>query len=229
MNNILISNKISNKIKNSLISNGFKIILLPDYIRLDKPVMSHADMLIYKVSDKHLLTYQEYYESNRAIFDGLDCRIAVSDFTPCKSYPHDIALNALKIRDTVYGREESLAKEICMNADHVVNVKQGYAKCSCLQVADDLVITSDESLYSALKNNGIDVLKISSGNIGIEQYNYGFIGGASFTYGETVYFFGNINKHPDGDFVVQAINHRNKKICCLSDDLLYDYGGAVII
>ena len=75
----------------------------------------------------------------------------------------------------------------------------------------------------------IDVLKISSGNIGIEQYNYGFIGGASFTYGETVYFFGDINKHPDGDFVVQAINRRNKKICCLSDDLLYDYGGAVII
>lgn len=229
MNNVLISNKISNKISDSLVKHGFNVILLPDYGRLDKPVMSHADMLVYKVSENQLITYKEYYEVNRMIFDSIDCHVYVSDITPDKEYPKDISLNALKLGKVVFGREACIAKEICLNTEKIINVKQGYARCSCLQVTDNFVITADQSLLLALENEGINVLKISSGHIEIEQYDYGFIGGASFVSGDTVYFFGDINKHPDGNLITHVINSQNIKICCLSDDPLYDYGGAVII
>ena len=229
MNKILISNKISRELRKSISEHGFHVVDLSDYSRFDSPVASHADMLVYKIDDHCILTYKEYYLQSKAIFDNVECEVITCNIIPSGEYPNDIALNALKIGNTVYCKKDNAAPEIINRAATIVDVKQGYARCSCLAVDETQIITADSSMKESLANNNISVLKISAGNIAIEKYEYGFIGGASFVHGDTVYFFGDVYGHPDADKIIDVIQARGKKCLCLSNEPLFDYGGAVIV
>ena len=109
----------------------------------------------------------------------------------------------------------------------LVNVAQGYAKCSTL-LLDEAVITADTGIYRAAKERGIDALLISPGNIGIEKYDTGFIGGASAKIAEgKVAVFGNIEKHPDGENILGFAKKHDTQIISLGHSALFDYGGIV--
>ena len=82
-----------------------------------------------------------------------------------------------------------------------------------------------------MKNDGVDVLVISSGNIVLEGYDYGFIGGASGKLNdESVIFFGNIKKHPDYRAIKAFLyKHKSNMIIACEDMPLTDIGGIVKI
>ena len=116
------------------------------------------------------------------------------------------------------------------NGIKTVNVNQGYARCSTLIVAQNAAITADKSIEKALKSNGAEALLISEGNIRLEGFDYGFIGGASCTDEKTVYFFGNVKKHPDYEKIKAFCDRYNSNIEILcEDEPLTDIGGAVLI
>lgn len=65
------------------------------------------------------------------------------------------------------------------NDIEIVNINQGYARCSTLILNNRTAVTADISVKNALEKDGAKVLLISSGDIKLEGYDYGFIGGAS--------------------------------------------------
>jgi hypothetical protein len=89
---------------------------------------------------------------------------------------------------------------------------------------------TEAGIEKALKNNGVEVLLISPGNIELKGFDYGFIGGAGFYNNGTVYFFGNVKKHPDYDKIKQFCDSYNSDIEILCQDMpLTDIGSAVVL
>jgi len=226
MKKLFLSRDASNECLAKLRSMGFDIVLLPPYSRLPKPTASHADMLLFRTEDG-LLCYRGYYEENKAVFSSINT--IFSETEAAAEYPRDIALDALCMNGIVYGKEQCVSREILSRAKSFRAVKQGYARCSVLKLGESAAVTADAGLAAALAEDGIDVLRISPGAISLPGYDFGFIGGASFSTEDSVMFFGDHMTHPDGRRIEEfAASHG---FCCtaLDNTQLCDIGGAVII
>lgn len=210
-------------------AHGFSPVILPKENSLHESVGSHADMLCVKLCKKLLFT-KEYYEKNRDILGGLD--VILTDERHGEKYPSDVLFNVLFTDDAIYAKLDSISKKIVSYAkDHLmktVNVKQGYAKCSVAKVSGGY-ITADDGLFKKLTENGETVLKISPGGIVLPGVDYGFIGGASFYYDKTVYFFGDLSSHPDCEKINGFCRQTRTKAVSISSCPLTDIGGAVIL
>ncbi len=194
---------------------GYDIIPTKNYNQFSKPERLHADMQLLRINDR--------------LFTIENCEKSLGE-----RYPENVRLNCLLLGDCLYGKlsavDDSVIDYCIENGIEPVNVNQGYTRCSTLVVNENAVITSDKSIEKALKNNGADVLLITPGNIILEGFDYGFIGGASFTYGGTVYFFGNIKEHPDYEMIKAFCEKYNSNIEILCEEMpLTDIGGAVLI
>ena len=81
----------------------------------------------------------------------------------------------------------------------------------------------------ALSNCGIKVTKIQNGAIALPPYEYGFIGGAAGVFKDKVYFSGNVERHPDGKRIIDAITGEGFVPISLSDEPLADVGRIIFI
>ncbi len=225
----LCDQSLPNEIKEAVSQLGYSVISLPPSPSLPKPTASHPDMLIF-ASDSEIIVEEEYLEENQSIFSelkkcGVEMQVANEKFEG--KYPGDVILNALYINKKVFcGKTASLSIK---ERYETVVAKQGYARCSCCAVNENSVITADKGLCNALRKNGCDVLLISEGNIKLEPYGYGFIGGASALAKDTVIFFGNISAHPDYEAIREFIEERGKGILAFPSLELTDYGSIIFI
>ena len=148
-------------------------------------------------------------------------------------YPSNVALNAALVGNKLFCNRKALHSSVTKHCDitgiEILNVKQGYAKCSMLILNENNIITDDESIYKTAIKSNINVLKIEKGDIYLDKENYGFIGGASARIGNMVYFFGNINTHKNSDKIIKFIEKCNMDIICVSNGNLRDIGGIVEI
>lgn len=222
MKNILFISSGLPDIMAGRLSDKYGIRKLPPCDDLATPVSKHADMLT-GVLDGRLIVTRTYYEKNAALFS--DCDPLITDERHGKEYPADIILNFIDTEKAVVGYEKAITKLI---NKPVVNVKQGYARCSTL-LCRDFAVSADKGILSALSSLGYDTLRISPGYIDLPGYDFGFIGGASFADGEHVYFFGSLSYHPDGNKIKEFIISHKAKVYELADAPLLDLGGAVII
>ena len=203
------------------LSEKYDIRKLPPCIDLAKPVSKHADMLL-GVLDGRLIVARSYYEKNSGLFAG--CDPIITNERHDKEYPADILLNFIDTEKAVIGYKKALTKLI---NKPVINVKQGYTRCSTL-VCCNFAVSADAGILSALSSLGYDTIQISHGYIDLPGYDFGFIGGASFADENTVYLFGSLSTHPDGEKIRAFIEKRGVNMIELSDDPLTDYGGAAI-
>ena len=233
----LIGENANNFIKDALVANNFRITSLPADKRLAPQVESHADMLI-SVLDNTIFCNEEYYKSNIKIFDLLTAygyQINASNFSVSTLYPCDVALNQAVIGKAIIGRADSCAKSILKYAiNHGYDyhsIKQGYAKCSTLILGEKAIISADSGIISIADQLGIDTLKIKNdaNEITLDGYDYGFIGGASVVYENTVFFFGDIMRHSQGKEIVDFCNKHGFLTTSLGDKRLCDVGGAIIL
>ena len=157
--------------------HGYNIIPAKKYTVFNKPEQQHADMEVLKIKNR--------------MFTIENCMKTAGE-----KYPENVRLNCLYLNGCLYGKlsaADTTVLDYCQNNGiKTVNVNQGYARCSTLIVAQNAAITADKSIEKALKSNGAEALLISEGNIRLEGFDHGFIGGASFTDENTVYFFGNV-------------------------------------
>lgn len=119
-----------------------------------------------------------------------------------------------------------------LKANHmsILHTNQSYAKCSCAVVGENAIITSDESIYRICVNHQIDVLKISSGDIALDGYEYGFIGGCCGLISKnTLAFSGNIQLHRDYANIKSFTGKYHIELLSLSNEKLYDIGGILPI
>ena len=149
------------------------------------------------------------------------------------SYPNNVLLNSATLKDCVILNQKTIDPNLidCYKEKklNLINVNQGYAKCSTAIVNSNSIITSDPSIYECAKEHSIEVLKIVPGHIDLPGYNYGFIGGTcSLIDKNKILFIGDINTHPDAKAIYDFINYRDVEIINLiPNKRLLDIGGMI--
>lgn len=227
---VLCSNKITENIKKALSSQGLTVVMIPDSEFLPTPVSCHADMLCFNTKNGTVVMEKNTFD--RLKFQSEGIKIITDSFkkSGVNEYPFDIRFNAALFEDFLFCREKYISSAILENVRaKIVDVKQGYAGCSVCKVNSYSFITSDISLKKAGDKCGLDVLLIRPGFIGINNYNYGFIGGASGLLGKKLLFYGDITSHPDYSLIHDFLYKRNVDEIILSDKPLFDYGGMVFL
>jgi len=232
MDYIICSYKITDEIENNLLKLGVTPVKLRGFDKFGDvhPLNYHPDMLCCKLTKNKWVFYEEIYRINKNIIDKLNLDIITVENPISCEYPEEIGLNAAVFGGYIICNAKHTNEEILKNANKIIDVKQGYAKCSVCVAGERALITSDISIYNAAIKNNIDVLLIKQGNIDLNGYNYGFIGGCSGLIDKNkLAFTGNIALHPDYKAIKKFCESRGTEVVSLSNEKLYDYGGMFVI
>ncbi len=210
---------------------GARVVLLPPLPSLPAPVASHPDMLIFPMGGR-LLTHGAYLkiakEQLQTISEAAGLDLAFIEETAADTYPRDVLLNAARVGDSIIASESAISahiKQYCADRGvRLINIKQGYAKCSVCVIDDHAIITADRGIARAATSAGIEVLTVTPGHVALPGYDTGFIGGASGSFDDTVCFCGDITTHPDHMAILDFCAVHGKKVVSLGYTPLTDVG-----
>ena len=233
---VLTDCRIGENCLDSLKNHGFEVILMPPAENLQSGVASHTDMLIF-VGFGKLFSHRDYYKSHSELISliaektGNEPILSDEEWSPL--YPHDVLFNACVVGNNLICNEKTVSRHILESAKQngykIINVSQGYTKCSICAVSDNAIITADKSISAACEGAGMDVLSVTAGHISLPPYSYGFIGGASGTCGDKVYFCGSLDTHPDGDKIKEFCKKHGKIAISLGNGKLEDVGSLLFV
>lgn len=229
----IIGDNASNNINVNI--DDCKIISLPFAHHLTPPISHHTDMILF-IGFNTLFTHKKYYDINKNIIDDianiLQLSLCISEEYTVPKYPHDVLFNAVLLGNKLICNKKTVSKHILEHAKQhmcdIINVNQGYTKCSTLVVSDNAIITSDIKIHKEALKHDIGSLLISCKGIELPPYEYGFIGGTSGYDEKNVYFYGDITKHQDHNAIKEFINSHGKNAVILNSDKLYDVGSIFI-
>ena len=231
MNNIICSSNIDGEIEQNLLKLGVIPVKLRGFDRFGKfhPLCYHPDMLCFNLDGNKWIFYDEIYKINKNAIDKLNLDITIAENPKSCEYPYDVGLNAATAGNNIICNIKYTNKKILEYAEqtgkNIIDVKQGYAKCSVCIVGENAVITSDASVYKKAVQNNIGVLLTEKGHINLDGYAYGFIGGCSGLISKNkLAFTGNIKLHPDYCGIKNFCEGRGVEVISLSHNKLYDYG-----
>jgi hypothetical protein len=215
---------------------GFEPILMPHASYLQTAIASHTDMLIF-IGFERLFCHTLYYQSNKELIDSIakyaSLTVTVSEEQTGECYPYDVLFNACVVGNKLICNKKTVSKLLLgasfENNYEIIDVPQGYTKCSICVVSDNAIITADRSIAKACKHAGIDVLTVSEGHILLSPYDFGFIGGTSGLCKDKIYFCGSIETHPDAQKIKDFCKKHKKCAISLSDSALWDAGTLFFI
>ena len=235
MKKVVVDSRIPRPCAEQLSRLGYGLVSLPKFSSLQDPVSAHPDMLLF-FAGSTLLCHEDYLTvAKNELSELAECGydVITSSEHIAEAYPHDVLFNALRIGKRIYCRADSVSNLILDFAKRhgyeVRGVKQGYSKCSVCTIGERAAITADPSLCRAMREDGMEVLLISSGGIVLDGYDTGFIGGCSGEDGDRIYFSGNIFLHPDGKRIDDFCKAHGKTAVSLSDEPLVDIGTMFFI
>lgn len=234
MKTVIVDERIDFECESALAKKGFEIIKLPACPILQKPVSAHPDMLVF-IGKGKLLCHEKYYNIAKKEIDGIifarGLALLLSDELWEAEYPFDVLFNAATVGDKLICNVRSASKHLIdlYGEENVINVKQGYAKCSTCTVGDNGIITADPLIAKAASAAGIDTLLLSESATRLDGYDTGFIGGASGDDGEHIFFTGNVEAHPEFEKIREFCRKHGREAVSLSDALLYDYGSLMFL
>lgn len=145
------------------------------------------------------------------------------------SYPDDVKLNAASVGNFIICNSKHTYQPI-LGGYRLIDISQGCAKCSTLVVDDNSIITSDQGIHKKAIENGLCSLLIECGDIRLDGYQYGFIGGCGFKLSEhQIYFTGNLYSHRNAPQMEQFLTERGIEIICGKSHELIDVGSILPI
>lgn len=231
----IIAHNSKSALEEILKRDGFDVLRIPHSPLLAPPVRAHADMLVFPIGDT-VFCHESYAKDNANILFrfaelGYKIRPICSEYGA--DYPNDVLFNAVLIGKRIFLGSRTSADDICEYACErgfeVVRVNQGYTKCSTCVVGENAIITADTTIEKAAREREIDVLKISEGFVDLFGYSHGFIGGASGSFCDTVYFVGDPHFHPDGEKIFEFCQAHGKKISYIEGEKLSDIGSIIFL
>ncbi len=227
---VLIGERYWPKLAQSLAAQGIDAIWLPDNAALDKRLSSHADLSVF-VCGNNAVVARALVASNFVKYLTNRGYIVAPSAEQGADYPRDAGLCVCWTgRYTIYNEATADPAVLDIICGVPVHVSQGYTKCAALVVDDHSIVTADAGVSRAAKSAGMDVLEITPGHIALDGFEYGFIGGASFIISDnTVAFTGTLDGHPDKDRILDFLAQHGKKPVFLTDEAIFDIGGAISV
>lgn len=210
----IISSKSSNKFIEMLNEYDIETIISPECNKLPKGYCDHPDMVVCPLKHDLFIIEPDFYDyfSKKLAKYGIKCikgKKRIND-----KYPDDIAYNILKINDYLIFKKNMLdfniEKYAVSNNLKSIYVKQGYVKCSVVIIDDNTIITQDKNIYKNCKDFIENTLLIESGNIKLENFDTGFIGGTCGMIDKNVIcFYGDIELYKNKNTLKNFLSELN--------------------
>lgn len=230
MNKLFIDNRMRDIEKDKLKELGYELIQIPNNKNLYSEISSHVDIHICKVDNKIILENSLYNYLN-------DNNYIRGNSSVYEKYPEDIKYNVCIVGNKAIHNFKYTDKkiiEILTNKGYeLINVNQGYTKCSIAVIDDNSIIISDKGLYNSLKNTNLDILFLDY-DLDIKllsENNYsdkkGFIGGAISIIDDFIFISGDLKKIDKYSEIRSFIENKNLKIVDFEGIDIIDYGGVI--
>lgn len=229
---VLLDARARKTIVKNLEEMGIRVILTDMCNDLYDAVSYHPDMFIHHLGDNCIVAAPNAPLKLLSVLEGLGFNIIKGQKPIGGKYPGDIAYNVARIDEyavcSTAHTDKTLLQCLYDRGVKIVDVKQGYSKCSLSIIERGTVITSDEGLYTVLRKHDFNILKISPGSIDLKGLDYGFIGGASgLVSNEIVAFAGNLSLHPDLDKIEKFLSQYGKQVKSLDHKKIMDVGTII--
>ena len=175
MKSLVVDYRISEKSLNTLKNLGYKIIKTQKETSVSEAICGHPDIVLCKLKNHDCVAETTFCGF---LADKTECNVIEGKSLLKKDYPFDIAYNAALVGNNLFCNEKYTDISIlnyCKDNDiKLINVNQGYAKCSICVVSDNAIITADKSIFKTSLRNNIDALLIENKGIVLKGYDVGF-------------------------------------------------------
>lgn len=224
--------RISAEEYTNLALKDIEIIKIPKTPLVYDAINGHPDIQMAILENKTLLLQKNIDEIFKKLLKAKNINFCLSEKELGYSYPYNINLNGVILKDffihNLKFTDPMLLSQV--SKKQLINVKQGYTKCSCAIVSDKAIITSDENISKTLLPFGIDVLLLPPGDIKLEGFQYGFIGGScGLIATNEMAFFGDLKNYKYGSEVLKFLKKYDVKPIYLSKGKLTDRGSIFSI
>ena len=210
---------------------SIKVINVIENLFLDTPVSRHADILGNYVGKSTFLADKHQIEICRFVEDNNGKSVIIENIK--SPYPNDCLLNFADIGDYIICNKSILTDKIVelLSKKTIIDVKQGYSKCSVCICGYNTIVTDDISVYNAvLQYDNINSLLIEKGSVHINKYDYGFIGGCCGLINKNVLLFnGDLSLHSDFDKIKKFLYDNNVNYIDIKGKPLTDIGSIIPI
>ena len=227
MKKVLLDYRVSEIEKDTLCKYGYESLIVPKSNCLYYAVCGHPDMLLHVLDGNNIIVHKKMDISFISSLEAIGFNVIKSQNCLQSKYPYDILLNGLSIgRFFLHNLKYTDPKLLyLLKGKILLDVKQGYTKCSTAMISRAAAITSDINIHKVLCSCGIDVLLLPPKYIELPGLDYGFIGGSCGILDEgTMAFFGNLNKYKYGKEVMSFLVKHDIKPLFLRDGPLIDRG-----
>jgi len=209
---------------------GYNIIYTKPVKSIYDGLAGHADMQIFRIGDKYICepTVYEYYKDYIK-----EVNLICGSKKLSQNYPDDIYYNVCVLdKNIILNTKYTLPElnRIFLNDAELnpIHANQGYANCSTAVVAENAIITADETIYKSAIQNKIDALKITSGYIELKGFDYGFIGGATGLIEKNILAVaGSLKHHPNYNEIKSFCNVYGVDLLELGNFKAQDIGSIV--
>lgn len=211
MHTVFVDNRINDEELFTLNQFSNSIIKVPSYNKLYSSIQGHPDILMHIINKTTVIVHKDIPMSFIHTLRSSDFNVILSNSSLKSSYPMDIGLNAVSLPNHfIHNLKYSDKNLLKYNKDKtLINVKQGYTKCSLAIINNNSFITSDISMAKILKKHNFNILYVPAGDIILEGLDYGFIGGTCGLIEEnTICFYGDLHYYKYGKEVLNFL-----KIC----------------
>jgi len=236
--NLILDYRTSEKELNRLLSFGFNLIPTEKASSLYQAVDGHPDLQFFSI-EKKLIAHKDLGGNQMELLSKLGASIILGNSSLSLPYPKNIPYNALLAPDLMMHRLDatdpvilSEIKELKKTKEiTLVNVRQGYSRCSCAYVGNYSYVTEDIVMAEKLLSLGKEVFYRKHSNVYLEGFDFGFIGGSisliSIEGEELVLISGSLYSYFYGNELKTFLEQRNIRYECLSEGKLMDRGSII--
>lgn len=230
----IVDGRIEKEIEQSLVELGLHVIKTIKCNEVEESISYHPDIVISPINYNTLVVAPNVFDYYKDILSSFNLDIIKGEKKLKCKYPHDIAYNVGRLSNIAIHNlnytDEIVRYYLKKENIELINVKQGYSKCSLAVVGENAAITSDKPIFIKLTALGFNMLLIRSGNISLLGQKYGFIGGTGGSLSINEYMFaGSFSEHPDKENILKFLNKNKINPISLSSKKIVDIGTIITL
>ncbi|NLK95404.1 MAG: hypothetical protein GX275_09485 [Clostridiales bacterium] len=232
--NCFLDYRVSEEEINNIINIGLKPIIIPKSNNVYEAINGHVDiqLSIPNKNKKEVIVHKDIPEYFLEELSKNNIKYILSKDNLGYKYPNNIILNGL-ILDNYFIHNIKFTDRVLLQSQKdkkIINVKQGYTKCSVLPIKDNVIVTSDTSIYKKLIKENFDILLLPPGDIILPTLNYGFIGGVGgMISSNKLALFGELSHYQYGNELAKFLYKHEIETVSLKKGKLFDRGSLLCI
>lgn len=229
----IVAGNADRQIYKNLKNMGLTIIKTRKCGKVYDSIGYHPDIQLCLLDKTSLVVAPGQYDYFRERLSPYGLEVIKGETELGEKYPKNISYNVGIIDNYAFHTSKYtdpiLKRELEKRSIELIDIKQGYSKCSMAVIDKDKLITADRIIDKEARRLGLDSLLISPGHISLEGQNYGFIGGSTGFKDGQLLVAGHLKDHPDMGRVEKFLAQSNYKLNYLSDKRVEDLGTIFII